>query len=116
VPVNQKINEYTSPYYGLQSNNINSGSNVLTQSKIDFYLGLINTIDKLILTSYIKDTQEIMIPNKVEYNTDYSVTKTMDINIDLVMAYYVIKYSDDTYVDPVKLEQLKKELSVLNSQ
>ena len=114
IPVNQKIIEYNSPYFNL-SNNINN-SNILTKAKIDFYLSILNTIDKLILTSYIKDTQEIMIPATVNYNTDYSVTKTMDINIDLLMAYYVIKYSDDLYVDPVKLEQLRIELSNLCSQ
>ena len=111
ISINQKINDYISPYFTFQNNIINNNSNILSQTKIDFYLGLIDTIDKLILTNYIKDTQEIMIPAKVDNNADYSITKIMDINVDLLMAYYVIKYSDDTCVDQGKLDLLKIELS-----
>jgi hypothetical protein len=76
------------------------------QNSIEFYINVLNAIDNMILLDFIRDNQAISTTN----NINYSVTKTTDINIDMALVYYSIKYPTDTTVDSGKLDLLKKEL------
>lgn len=77
-------------------------------NSIEFYINVLNAIDNMILLDFIRDNQAITVTNLV----DYSVTKTNDISLDMALVYYSIKYPTDTVVDAVKLEEIKKELSL----
>ena len=61
----------------------------------------------MILLDFIRDTQITVQPN----TADYSVTKTNDINFDITLVYYSIKYPLDTAVDPAKLLDVKREIA-----
>lgn len=76
-------------------------------NSIEFYINVINAIDNMILLDFIRDNQTITSTNII----DYSVTKTNDINIDMALVYYSIKYPTDSIVDSAKLEQIKNELN-----
>jgi hypothetical protein len=76
------------------------------QNSIEFYINVLNAIDNMILLDFIRDNQAISTTN----NINYSVIKTNDINLDMSLVYYSIKYPTDTTVDSGKLDLLKKEL------
>lgn len=79
------------------------------QNSIEFYINVLNAIDNMILLDFIRDNQTISSTN----NINYSVTRTNDINLDMVLIYYSIKYPLDTTVDTGKLDLLRKELDLL---
>ena len=79
------------------------------QNSIEFYINVLNAIDNMILLDFIRDNQTLSTTN----NINYSVTRTNDINLDMVLIYYSIKYPLDTTVDSGKLDLLRKELDLL---
>ena len=69
---------------------------------VQFYKDVLNAIDNMILLDYIRD---YVMPQKID-TVNYFVTKTLDVNLDLALAYYAIKYPNDTSVDTIKLQEL----------
>lgn len=69
---------------------------------VQFYKDVLNAIDNMILLDYIRD---YVMPQKID-TVNYFVTKTLDVNLDLALAYYAIKYPNDTSVDTTKLQEL----------
>lgn len=82
------------------------------ECQVEFYQDILDTIDNMILLEFIKT--RILIDKNVLY--DYSVTQTVDVNLDILLAYYVIKFPEDTSVDENKLKTLKLELQELLSE
>ena len=79
---------------------------------VQFYKDVLNAIDNMILLDYIRD---YVMPQKVD-TVNYFVTKTLDVNLDLALAYYDIKYPNDTSVDTIKLQELSVIIEAFNSQ
>ena len=79
--------------------------------QVEFYKDILDTIDNMILLEFIKTR---VLYDKHEFY-DYSVTQRVDVNIDILLAYYVIKYPTDTAVDELKLQALRIELQELLS-
>ncbi len=100
------INQQLGVGVGVGTGNIQAG--FTGANSIEFYINVLNAIDNMILLDFIRDVQPITTTNTV----DYSVTKTNDISLDMALVYYSIKYPTDTVVDAVKLDEIKKELSL----
>lgn len=87
-------------------------NSLLSELSINFYLDVLNAIDNMILLDYLRDN---VITDTLE-PVDYYVTKTLDLNLDLALAYYAVKYPLDTTVDQHKLDELieiiKDELGI----
>jgi hypothetical protein len=79
---------------------------------VQFYKDVLNAIDNMILLDYIRD---YVMPQKVD-TVNYFVTKTLDVNLDLALAYYAIKYPNDTSVDTTKLQELSAIIETFYSQ
>jgi uncharacterized protein YbcC (UPF0753/DUF2309 family) len=80
-----------------------------TKENVQFYKDVLNAIDNMILLDYMRDN---VMPQQVE-PVEYFVTKTLDLNLDLAIAYYVVKYPEDETVDQNKLEDLR---NIIKSQ
>lgn len=78
------------------------------KNSIEFYIDVLDAIDNMILLDFIRDNKVSSTSN----NIDYSVTKTTDINLDMALIYYSIKYPLDTTVDSAKLYNIKVELGI----
>lgn len=70
---------------------------------IEFYKNILNMIDNMIILEYIKVN---IIAEKIQV-TNYEVTKTLNIGLDVILVYYTVLYPDDDEVDPEKLEKVK---------
>ena len=79
---------------------------------VQFYKDVLNAIDNMILLDYIRD---YVMPQKID-TVNYFVTKTLDVNLDLALAYYAIKYPNDTSVDTTKLQELNTIIEAFYSQ
>jgi hypothetical protein len=79
---------------------------------VQFYKDVLNAIDNMILLDYIRD---YVMPQKID-TVNYFVTKTLDVNLDLALAYYAIKYPNDTSVDTTKLQELSTIIEAFYSQ
>ena len=79
---------------------------------VQFYKDVLNAIDNMILLDYIRD---YVMPQKID-TVNYFVTKTLDVNLDLALAYYAIKYPNDTSVDTTKLQELNAIIEAFYSQ
>lgn len=79
------------------------------KENVQFYKDVLNAIDNMILLDFMRD---YVMPQKLE-PVEYFVTKTLDLNLDLAIAYYVVKYPEDVSVDAIKLEGLR---TIIKSQ
>ena len=79
---------------------------------VQFYKDVLNAIDNMILLDYIRD---YVMPQKID-TVNYFVTKTLDVNLDLALAYYAIKYPNDTSVDTTKLQELSAIIEAFYSE
>ena len=79
---------------------------------VQFYKDVLNAIDNMILLDYIRD---YVMPQKID-TVNYFVTKTLDVNLDLALAYYAIKYPNDTSVDTIKLQELNAIIEAFYSK
>jgi hypothetical protein len=75
-----------------------------------FYNNVLNAIDNMILVDFIKNHQQNITPNQV----NYTLSQSSNINLDIVLAYYSVKYPLDTTIDIVKLNAIKIELNIPN--
>jgi hypothetical protein len=93
----------------IKNTNIKLIDSFTNECQVDFYTDILDTIDNMILLEFIK-TRILFDKNELY---DYSVTQTVDVNLDILLAYYVIKFPEDTSVDENKLKALKLELHEL---
>ena len=87
----------------VNNSNITQINSFLLEQNTQFYINILNAIDNMMLLDYIRDN---VVPEETD-PVQYNVTQTLDIDLDLALAYYTIKYPEDTYVDPIKLEGIK---------
>jgi hypothetical protein len=116
VPINskatlqeqQKITDFSTSVVAqtiATSSAITSGQ--ITTNDIVFYRLMINAIDNMIMTTFIRD---YIMPQKLE-PVEYYVTKSNDINMDIALFYYTVEYPTDTTVDTAKLNKIKEQLT-----
>jgi hypothetical protein len=74
--------------------------------EVEYYLDILDIIDNMILLEFIK-TRILFDKNELY---DYSITENINITIDILLAYYVIKYPEDSSVNETKLKDLRIEL------
>ena len=86
----------------IENSNIQLIDSFTNAEIVQFYKDVLNAIDNMILLDYIRD---YVMPQKID-TVNYFVTKTLDVNLDLALAYYAIKYPNDTSVDTIKLQEL----------
>jgi hypothetical protein len=96
----------------IKNTNIKLIDSFTNECQVDFYVDILDTIDSMILLEFIK-TRILFDKNELY---DYNVTQTVDVNLDILLAYYVIKYPEDTSVDENKLKVLRIELQELLSE
>ena len=96
----------------IENTNIQLIDSFTNSEIVQFYKDVLNAIDNMILLDYIRD---YVMPQKVD-TVNYFVTKTLDVNLDLALAYYAIKYPNDTSVDTIKLQELSVIIEAFNSQ
>lgn len=73
---------------------------------VEYYIDILDIIDNIILLEFIRTR---ILYDKAELY-DYSVTENINVTIDILLAYYVIKYPDDDFVDENKLKDLRVEM------
>jgi hypothetical protein len=95
----------------IKNTNIKLVDSFNCSEQVEFYKDILDTIDNMILLEFIKTR---ILYDKHEFY-DYSVTQRIDVNIDILLAYYVIRYPTDTAVDEIKLQALRIELQQLLS-
>jgi hypothetical protein len=89
------------------SNSAAITSGQITDNDIVFYRLMLNAIDNMIMTTFIRD---YIMPQKLE-PVEYYVTKSNDINMDIALFYYTVEYPTDTTVDTSKLNKIKEQLT-----
>lgn len=73
-----------------------------------FYANILNSIDNMILVDFIKNNQQNITPNQINYN----LSQSSNVNLDLALAYYSVKYPLDITIDIIKLNAIKIELNI----
>jgi hypothetical protein len=96
----------------IENSNIQLIDSFTNAEIVQFYKDVLNAIDNMILLDYIRD---YVMPQKVD-TVNYFVTKTLDVNLDLALAYYAIKYPNDTSVDTIKLQELSVIIEAFYAQ
>ena len=96
----------------IENSNIQLIDSFTNAEIVQFYKDVLNAIDNMILLDYIRD---YVMPQKID-TINYFVTKTLDVNLDLALAYYAIKYPNDTSVDTTKLQELNAIIEAFYSQ
>ena len=77
-------------------------------NSIEFYLNILNALDNMILLDYIRDNLITTTPKNI---TNYTVTKTNNIDADIALLYYTVQYPNDTTVSAKKLADINSLLS-----
>ena len=96
----------------IENSNIQLIDSFTNAEIVQFYKDVLNAIDNMILLDYIRD---YVMPQKID-TVNYFVTKTLDVNLDLALAYYAIKYPNDTSVDTIKLQELSVIIEAFYAQ
>lgn len=80
-------------------------------NSIEFYLNTLNAIDNMILLDYIRDNLVNTTQNK---GTNYTVTKTNNIDTDIAVLYYTVQYPNDAVISAAKIADIRSLLSQFN--
>lgn len=133
TPINQKpsnfsnTNKVLDPTLDSSScfyNNNNSSSNInnnnintiveITPIKVDFYKEVIKTMDNFILLDF-KNNDLVLHENNIDenYYDSNNTNKVLNLDISMILAYYIITYPDDVTIDSAKLLLLQNTLNSL---
>ncbi len=85
---------------------VNVLDNFTKPDNIKFYKDLLNAIDNMILLDYIKSN----VLEPTARAADYDLVKSTDINVNLALFYYSVKYPEDKIINETKLNIIKAEL------
>jgi hypothetical protein len=124
TPINQKpsnssnTNKVLDPTLDSSScfynnNNINTIVEI-TPIKVDFYKEVIKTMDNFILLDF-KNNDLALHENNIDenYYDSNNTNKVLNLDISMILAYYIITYPDDVTVDSAKLLLLQNTLNSL---
>ena len=95
------------------SNNTNNTNTIveITPIKVDFYKEVIKTMDNFILLDF--KNNDLLINNDENYYDSNNTNKVLNLDISMILAYYIITYPSDVTVDSAKLLLLQNTLNSL---